>query len=29
MSNRTTLNAKPRQWYDARTYRPGRRTFRL
>ncbi len=27
MSNRTTLTAKPRQWYDARTYRPGRRTF--
>jgi hypothetical protein len=27
MSNLKTLRTKQRNWYDARTYRPGRRTF--
>src|SRR5215470_16979864 len=27
MSNLKTLRAKQRNWYDARTYGPGRRTF--
>jgi 5-methylcytosine-specific restriction protein A len=27
MSNRKTFSAKPRQWFDSRTHRQGRRTF--